>query len=438
MHQPKAYKTTFLDYTINQSTISKRRMASVNVELGVTPETTYSIAGKQIKFNSEADIEPYLKELNTIENVTKIDFSGNTIGIEASKALSEALLNHKDTVVEINFSDLYTGRLKTEIPQSLNYLLPALLKFPNLKLINLSDNAFGLQTIDPIEAYISKAVSLEHLILSNNGMGPFAGSRIGGSLFKLAKAKAAAKKSSSLKTFICGRNRLENGSVNYLAVGLRNHNDLEVVRLYQNGIRPAGISKLVEKGLSHNKKLKVLDLQDNTITTSGAIKLAESISNWPDLVELNLNDSLLKNKGSLEVVRAFSKDKKENLMVLKLQYNELEIDSLAVLADLIGECLPNLKLLELNGNRFEEDSKHIESIKEVFEKRGFGEIDELDELEELDSDEEEEEEEEEEEDTLEVDLDLEELEKELAGVKLEDKDAAVDDIADELSKAHIE
>lgn len=125
------------------------------------------------------------------------------------------------------------------------------------------------------------------------------------------------------------------------------------------------------------------------------------------------------------------------MTVLKLQYNELETDSLAVLADLIGEYLPNLKLLELNGNRFEEDSEHIESIKEVFEKRGFGEIDELDELEELDSDEEEEEEEEEE-DSLEVDLDLEELEKELAGVKLENKDSAVDDIADELSKAHIE
>lgn len=67
----------------------------------------------------------------------------------------------------------------------------------------------------------------------------------------------------------------------------------------------------MEKGLSHNKKLKVLDLQDNTITTSGAIKLAESITNWPDLVELNLNDSLLKNKGSLEVVRAFGKTRRK-------------------------------------------------------------------------------------------------------------------------------
>ncbi|KAF6072534.1 Ran GTPase-activating protein 1 domain protein [Candida albicans] len=132
-------------------------MASVEVELGVTPETTYSISGKQLKFDSESDIAPYIKELTEKENVKKVDFSGNTIGIEASKALSEALLKHKDTIVEINFSDLYTGRLNTEIPQSLEYLLPALLKLPNLKLINLSDNAFGLQTIDPIEAYWPKS-----------------------------------------------------------------------------------------------------------------------------------------------------------------------------------------------------------------------------------------------------------------------------------------
>ncbi|RLV90240.1 Ran GTPase-activating protein 1 [Spathaspora sp. JA1] len=410
--------------------------AYVNVELGITPETTYSIAGKQIKFNTESDIEKYVKELAAKKKVEKIDFSGNTIGIEASKALSEALLTHKDTIVEVNFSDLYTGRLNTEIPQSLQYLLPALLKLPNLKVINLSDNAFGLQTIDPIEDYLAKAVSIEHLILSNNGMGPFAGSRIGGSLFKLAKAKKVAGKP-SLKTFICGRNRLENGSVNYLCVGLRNHEDLEVVRLYQNGIRPAGISKLIEKGLSYNKKLKVLDLQDNTITTNGAIKLAETLSCWNDLVELNLNDSLLKNKGSLKLVEALqSGNEKKNLLTLKLQYNELETDSLKVLADAIASKLPNLKYLELNGNRFEEDSEHIEAINQVFEERGLGELDELDELEEIDS-EDEEEEEEEEEDTLEEDLDLAALEQELAGVTLEEKDSSVDLIADELSKAHI-
>lgn len=412
-------------------------MASVDVELGVTPETTYSIAGKQIKFNSHDDIQQYVQEIAAFKDLKKLDFSGNTIGIEASKALSEAILVHKDSIVEIDFSDLYTGRLNTEIPQSLEYLLPSLLQLPNLKLINLSDNAFGLQTIDPIEDYLTKAVSVEHLILSNNGMGPFAGARIGASLYKLAKAKQAVGLP-SLKTFICGRNRLENGSINYLAVGLRNHKNLEVVKLYQNGIRPAGISKLIAHGLSTNKDLKVIDLQDNTITTKGAIKLAESLSNWPHLAELNLNDALLKNKGSYELVHALhSGEPKNNLTTLKLQYNELENDSLELLVKVVESKLPNLLSLELNGNRFEEESAYVDEILEIFEQRGFGEVDELDELEEIDSDEEDEDDDDEE-DTLEEDLDLDELEKDLA-VKLDSgKASSVDNLASELAKAHIE
>lgn len=403
-------------------------------ELGVSPETTFSLAGKQIKFNSKADIEPYVAELLAKEKVTKVDFSGNTIGIDASEALSKAILKHKDTIVEVDLSDLYTGRLNTEIPQSLQHLLPALLACPNLKTVNLSDNAFGLQTIDPIEDYLGKAISVEHLTLSNNGMGPFAGARIGKSLFKLSQAKKESGKA-SLKTFICGRNRLENGSINCLSVGLRNHEDLSTVRLYQNGIRPGGISKLIAQGLSKNKKLQVLDLQDNTITTSAAISLAETLHAWEHLTELNLNDCLLKPKGSLVLVDHLCEGAvKPQLATLKLQYNELEVDSLARLVHAIEKKLPNLKLLELNGNRFDEDSEHIESISSIFERRGHGELDELDDLEELDSEDEDESDEE----TNDYDdTDLDQLEQELAGVSVEDKDAGVDDIADELAGTHI-
>lgn len=413
-------------------------MAFVKVDVGVTPETTYSIAGKQIKFDSVADIEPYLKEIAAKGKITKLDFSGNTIGIDASEALSKALAQHKNTIVEIDFSDLYTGRLNTEIPQSLQFLLPALLECPNLKIVNLSDNAFGLQTIDPIEEYLAKAISIEHLILSNNGMGPFAGARIGKCLYKLARAKIQQGKP-SLKTFICGRNRLENGSINYLAIGLRNHEDLQTVRLYQNGIRPAGIAKLISEGLAKNAKLQVLDLQDNTITTSAAIVLADTLSAWENLVELNLNDCLLKPKGSLVVVeRLHEGAPKADFTTLKLQYNELESDSLAKLVDVIAHKLPKLEVLELNGNRFDEESSHLEKISAVFEDRGFGVLDELDDLEEIDSDEDEEEDDEEGDDTFEdAEVNLDQLEKELSGLSVENPDKSVDDIADELAGTHL-
>ena len=251
-------------------------------EVVETSENTYSLAGKQLKFNSSADIAKYVAEIEAVKGLVKLDLSGNTLGVEASETLAKALLVHKDTLADINFSDIYTGRLNTEIPKSLEFLLPALLQFQHLQKLDLSDNAFGLQTIDPIEAYLEKAVTLEHLILSNNGMGPFAGARIGTALFKLAKSKENFKKS-SLKTFICGRNRLENGSIDRLAIGLRNHKDLEEVRLYQNGIRPAGISKLISQGLSRNVHLRVLDLQDNTLTAKASEVLAQALGQWPKL-----------------------------------------------------------------------------------------------------------------------------------------------------------
>ncbi|KAF3989841.1 hypothetical protein FT663_03373 [Candidozyma haemuli var. vulneris] len=403
----------------------------------VTAENTFSLAGKQLKLDTAKSIESYLGDLAAQKNVVKIDFSGNTIGIDASEALAKAILKHSETIEEINFSDLYTGRLNTEIPQSLDHLLNALLECPNLTTINLSDNAFGLQAIEPIEAWLAKAVSVEHLILSNNGMGPFAGARIGKSLFKLAQAKKT-KGRNSLKTFVCGRNRLENGSINYLAIGLRAHKDLEAVRLYQNGIRPAGISKLLLQGLSHNSKLKVLDLQDNTITTSAAVGLATALKSWPELVELNLNDCLLKPKGSLLLVdRLHEGDKRPSFEKLKLQYNELEVDALEKLVKVVDEKLPNLKLLELNGNRFEEESELVDAITAIFEKRGSGELDELDDLEEPDSEEEDDDDEEDPVANEDDDADLNQLEKELAGVSVEDADKNVDDLADELASTHI-
>lgn len=423
---------------IRQQLHSIPKNMSTSVEGKSASEKTYSLAGKQLKLDSVKDIEPYTKEIEASAGLTKLDLSGNTLGIEASEALGKAILKHKDTLSEINFSDLYTGRLNTEIPHSLEHLLPALLKCSNLKTVNLSDNAFGLQTIDPIEEYLAKAVSIEHLILSNNGMGPFAGARIGQSLYKLAQAKKSSGKQ-SLKTFVCGRNRLENGSTDYLAIGLRNHEDLEVVRLYQNGIRPAGIMKLIKYGLSFNKHLQVLDLQDNTFTANASDALAESLSSWKDLREINVNDCLLKPKGSVSLLKELSEGPtRSSFTTLKLQYNELEADSFQYLVKAIKEKLPNLEVLELNGNRFEEEDENVKHISEIFEERGKGELDELDDLEEIDSEEEEEEEEEDETETLDEDTEanLTQLEKDLQS-KGQEKDASVDDIAKELSKAHI-
>lgn len=389
----------------------------------------FSIKGKALKLTTKEDITPILTDLSKLTKVTHLDFSGNTIGIEASAALAEFISSHDSVlknVVEINFADLYTSRLVDEVVESLNALLPVFLKCPNLEIVNLSDNAFGLRTIDQLENFISKCVQLKHLILSNNGMGPFAGERIGKALFKLAQNKETAKKP-YLETFICGRNRLENGSALYLALGLKAHKDgLKVVKLYQNGIRPKGVQTLLHYGLQFNKSLEIIDLQDNTFTTSASLVLAKALPIWKNsLVELNLNDCLLKNNGSETVFKVISENVFSKLKVLKFEYNEMGQEALEkyLLPALQDKKLPALEHLELNGNRFEEDSEPLDFLQAKFEDL------ELDDLEEVDSEDEEEEEEELEEEKMEK-LDTEHLEKEL-------EELEISDITASLAKTHI-
>ncbi|SCU97817.1 LADA_0H08482g1_1 [Lachancea dasiensis] len=397
------------------------------------PSNIFTIANKALKLTSAEDVEPILNDLNKLPKVTKIDLSGNTIGIEASRALANAILQNtavKDNLIEVNFADLYTSRLVDEVVESLNLFVPVWLACPQLQIVNLSDNAFGLRTIDSLETYISQAAQLQHLILSNNGMGPFSGERIGKALFKLAKLKQEKKKP-LLETFICGRNRLENGSATHLALGLKAHGSgLKTVRLYQNGIRPQGVAVLIKYGLSNNEKLEVLDLQDNTFTTSASLILAEVLPVWREtLIELNVNDCLLKGPGANAVMESLANHKFHNLHTLKLQYNELTHETLvsSLLPALQSEKFPALKFLELNGNRLEEDSEALAELEEVFD----GTLDELDDLEELDSEEESEEEEEgEEEQGFVTSADVEAAEKALL-------ESQVEDLTDQLANASI-
>ncbi|OWB80463.1 hypothetical protein B5S32_g4741 [[Candida] boidinii] len=400
-----------------------------NIDLNIPKEETFSIANKALKLDTEEHIDPIIKDLKNFKIIKKLDISGNTFSPLASKKLVENLNEYKNDLIDVNLQDIYVSRDKDEIPASLKEFFPFFLNCPNLRVLNLSDNAFGQDTIEVLEDFISKAVSLEHLILTNNGLGPFSGARIGKALYNLSKAKSLAQENDSnkppisLKTFWCGRNRLENGSIDYLSIGLRSHKNLEEIKLYQNGIRPIGIAKLITHGLSKIQSLKTIDLQDNTFTIKGSVALANSIENWENLIELNINDCLLKPKGCLNFIESLKILKfNSNIKILKLQYNELDSECLQILSAILNDKLPNLIKLELDGNRFEEDDEYLVKIQDIFEERGV-ELDELEDLEEPDSDEEDEDEDEDDE--------------EAEDGEAEDEDKSLDELEKELAAAHI-
>lgn len=390
----------------------------------------YTFDREGLKLDSAQDVEKYVREIEQRKDeITEIKFAGNTLGIGACQALANAI-RQLSNLERADLSDIFTGRLREEIPMSVQSLLTALVECKKVHTVDLSDNAFGIATIEPLEKFLASHTPLVHLILTNNGFGPEAGSRVAKALEQLAESKKTAGVDAKLLTVVCGRNRLENGSMEAWAKLLKAHGDsIQELRLYQNGIRQEGIEHLLLNGLVHTPHLQKLDLQDNTFTLKGARALSQVISNWTKLKELQINDAFLTAQGGKVLAQSLVNGPVlETLETINLQYNDIDAKGLELIHDAIKTKIPNLKYLELNGNKFAEDHEFIDSINAVFEERGFGKLDELDDMDE-ESDEEEQEIEEEEEESERVVKEADEAEEEnVASEKSDEVDALADKV----------
>lgn len=418
----------------------------------------FSIKGQALTLHSAADLRKHVQALEDSTDVEEVHFEGNTLGVEASKELA-SILEKKTSLRFANLADIFTGRKLHEIPQALDALLTALLKCPNLRTINLNDNAFGLNTVEPLRPFLSQHTPLQHLYLNNNGLGPVAGALVADALSQLAQAKVAArmigKEAPDLETVICGRNRLETGSMAAWVKAFQANDKVKTVKMVQNGIRQEGIALLLQSGLSACRQLETLDLQDNTFTSLAARTLANVLPTWTAIRELGVSDTLLSARGGRMVAEVLAEGNNKKLEVLSLQYDEIDSKGLQALADAAsGSGLPRLRRVELNGNRFSEEDTNVEKLQSILARRkdhhadeypGVDEddedawgLDELDELEDEDEDDEEEEEEEmanhpaDEEESITRDADLAEQEP-VAQVE----DAQVDDLADVFDKTKI-
>lgn len=415
---------------------------------------TFSLAGKGLKLDTAEDLQPHVQSLVDSKEVSHVDLSGNTFGFPACEALAKILSSKSLTLQSIDLHDIFTSRLLEEIPPALSSLLNALLECEHLHTIDLSDNAFGLNTKDPLVDFLSKHTPLQHLILNNNGMGPIAGTSIANALASLAVRKAEARKEgkdvAELESIVCGRNRLENGSMGAWAKAYEAHKSgIKSVKMTQNGIRQEGISHLLRSGLSHCKNLEILDMQDNTFTILGAGALSEVVPIWSKLKELGVGDDLLGASGSIKVFEALARGESKDVEVLRLQYNDITSRGVKSLLQAVKDgSLPKLRRVELNGNKFNEDDISIEALADLLGDRKESEgkdsdpddhwgLDELDELEE-ESDEEEEDEAAavDEEEELEERI-LDEADQEEDALVASKKDPDVDELADALKKTEI-
>ncbi|KAG6916319.1 hypothetical protein DXG01_007369 [Tephrocybe rancida] len=396
-----------------------------------TSSKVLSLNGRGLKLNTRADIEPLLAAVDPTV-IEEIHFGGNTIGVEASQALGEFL--EKATVLKAriaDFADIFTGRLITEIPQALSAICDALKDKTSLVELNLSDNAFGGRSVDPIVPFLIENRNFQVLKLNNNGLGPAGGVVLANALLESAKRSKAEGKKSSLRTVICGRNRLEDGSAPAWADAFAAHGTLVEVRMPQNGIRMKGITALA-RGLAQCPNLGHVDLQDNTFTEDGAIDGLEAwtdaVRSWPELRALNLSDCFLSSDGEIPVLlSALALGTNPKLHTLQLQNNNLESQTFELFAENISKTLLSLMSLDLTDNDQEEDDEYLETIALSMKQRGGKllafEDDDEDEVEEED------------EEAVEKEAPVASKEPEVKASAEADK--AADDLADLLSKVEI-
>lgn len=418
----------------------------------MTSTKLFSLEGLGLRLDSASDIAPYLTPLISNPSVEEIRLNGNTLGAPACAHLA-SILRTKHTLRVANLADIFTSRLLSEIPPALSSLLTALLALPRLQSVDLSDNAFGLNTVGPLVEFLGRHAPLRVLGLNNNGLGPRAGGLVAGALEALAGWKEEVRKGGEgevevpeLETLECGRNRLESGSMAAWAGVFRKHRGVKVVRMVQNGIRQDGVVVLLRQGLAGCEGLRVLDLQDNTFTVTGARALAEVVGGWSELRELGLGDCYLGARGGVLVAEALGKGQNKGLEVLRLQYNEFDAKSVKAFLVAAERGLEGLRRVELNGNKFSEDDEGVEGLRVLLDERKVegeeGGLDELSDLEEESDegeDEEEEDDEEDEEGTREQKAEgiLKQADQEESANVSQKKDEDVDDLAAQLDKTEL-
>lgn len=121
-----------------------------------------SFAGKGLKLNTREDAKEIASTILNCQTIKVLRLEGNTISPEAADELSKALIKHPELERFIG-NDIFTGRLKDEIPLALRSICGSIdASGAHLVEINMSDNAFGPIGLDALVNFF-KVDAASHL-----------------------------------------------------------------------------------------------------------------------------------------------------------------------------------------------------------------------------------------------------------------------------------
>ncbi|KAK1882057.1 Ran GTPase-activating protein 1 [Dissostichus eleginoides] len=324
-----------------------------------------SFKGLGLKLDDAQSVEELVRDIEQFQGLRALRLEGNTVGVEAARAIAKALEN-KDQLQRCYWSDMFTGRLRSEIPTALRSLGSALMTAgARLTELDLSDNAFGPDGVKGVEQLLKSPSchSLKELRLNNCGVGIGGGKILAEALIDCHRKSLAHGSPLRLRVFIAGRNRLENEGASALAKAFQLMGSLEEVHMPQNGINHAGVMALAS-AMRHNPDLRVLNLNDNTFTKRGTIAMAQALRHLRNVQVINFGDCLVRSEGAIALAAVL----REGLPVLKeinLSFGEITEAAALVVAQAVRDK-PDMEKVDLNGNCLGEEG--CDALREAMEK----------------------------------------------------------------------
>ncbi|EDS27047.1 GTPase activating protein RanGAP1 [Culex quinquefasciatus] len=112
--------------------------------LGEAPaKTGVTFLGKALKWETEAGAKELIDAIDACSSLQFLNLEGNTLGVEAAQGIAKALEKHPE-LKEALWKDLFTGRMKTEIPIALKAMGQGMITAgAQLTVLDCSDNALG-------------------------------------------------------------------------------------------------------------------------------------------------------------------------------------------------------------------------------------------------------------------------------------------------------
>ncbi|XP_034715642.1 ran GTPase-activating protein 1b isoform X2 [Etheostoma cragini] len=330
-----------------------------------------SYKGSGLKLDNAESVEELVCEIEQYHGLRALRLEGNTVGVDAARAIAKAL-ESKDQLQRCYWSDMFTGRLRSEIPTALRSLGSALISAgARLTELDLSDNAFGPDGVKGIEQLLKSPSchTLRELRLNNCGMGIGGGKILAEALIECHRQSLTHGAPLKLRVFIAGRNRLENEGASALAKAFQVIGSLEEVHMPQNGISYAGVTALAS-AMQHNPELRHLNLNDNTFTKRGTLAMAQALRHLRNVQLINFGDCLVRSEGAIALAAVL----REGLPILKelnLSFGEITEAAALVVAQAVADK-PHMEKVDLNGNCLGEEG--CEALREAMENMDKGDI----------------------------------------------------------------